>query len=518
MEHRLGVCPKVVRASKKRSLKIAALAFASCGFFALTALQNAQAAPIRRRPLVVNPATTATTTVTMAASRPNYVINAPLRVSSSSILRLRGLQGVTQLSKIVTVRGYYYDGSIPMIVDNIRRTQMDMIMPVESYIPLARRVPMLRSGDHVSIIGRLVTPAAAGLNLRNEPSVLRIEGAPSASVRVIKPALKIMSLMPSRFRIPSNFKLLPRKYAVLMAGGYDEANNHIRYWNDLSTMYQILRARGYAASHITVLYADGNAKDNSMPVDYSATADNVRTVFNNLGAKMNNLDDLYLMLNDHGGGFLDHEDGGDPPGNYGGVLDPSNSDGKAISEADYGLDLNGNGTTNDVVHFHNTVLLWGDSMTDVDFSNALSAISRYHEMKIQMKQCFCGGFAYALAAPKRVVMASAGPNEVSWAYGNGQYGEFTYWYFSALTGQTPDGAAVDPDVIGESQAATLHADLNGDGQVSLLEAYKFARYRDKKTLNSIETPYYTDNGNAPISGPVIAATGQGALGGSSFVN
>lgn len=487
----------------------AVVALATCGVLVCLAAHEVTAAPIRFKPLKMDPLAVNPSVLAMA-SRPNFVVNAPLKVLSPSILQARG--NLKKLQEIVTVEGFYYDGSVPMIVDDIERTQVDMIMPTESYVPLTARVASLKNGDRVSVTGRLVSPEASQ-KLQDEPSVLRIEGNVASKIRVLEPS-KWRS-MKDFSTIPGVLKFLPTKYAVLIAGGYNPSNSHLRYWNDLKTMYAILKARGYAPSRITVIYADGVGRDASMPVNYSATKANIQAAFSSLGTKMTSQDDLYVMLNDHGGGFLDHAISSYALGVYGGVIDPTNTDGKAISESAFNMDLNGDGDKTDVVHFHNTLALWGDSMTDIEFSNAVGAVANYNEMKIQMKQCFSGGFAFALAAPKRIVISSAGPNEVSWGHGDGsQFGNFTYWYFSALTGQTPDGV---PAPFPSPASATVNADSNSDGKMSMLEAYDYARIHDLVSLSSAETPFYSDNGSPPVSGALSPASGQGARGKTSFL-
>lgn len=428
-------------------------------------------------------------------------VNADLRLKSPSISDARGALGTAKLGQLVTVRGYYYDGSIPMVVDSIERTQCDMMMPAPSYVPLASRLTTLKNGDEVSIKGRLVAPVTAGIRLENEESVLRLEGDEKSNVQVIQPLGKELLRVGNnlQFRIPGLIKLAPTKYAVLIIGGGNEANNHLRYWNDLKTMYAILKSRGYDKSHITVIYANGVARDNSVPVDFSASKANINTVFKNLGEKIGGLDDLYVMINDHGGGFLAQSSGGYGPGSYGGILDTSNSIGTGWSEKTYNLDLNYDGDKNDTVYFHNTVSLWGELMTDTEFAAALDQVKNYKTEMIQMKQCFSGGFTRALRGPKRVVMSSAGPNELSWAHSSGNYGEFTYHYFTALTGKVPDGDT------------TANADANGDGKISMLEAWNYARTKDSKP----ETGWYADTDSTPATGNMPGG-GQGVLGGKTI--
>ena len=234
-------------------------------------------------------------------------INANFIVKSPTIFAARGELGTDKLNQLVQVRGFYYDGSIPMIVDDIERVNCDTLMPAQSYVPLAQSVPDLKNGDEVTVSGRLVTPQAIGLKLESEGSVLKFETPVQQAVKRVGTlnASKLLLNPNLRVRIPGGiFKLMPQKYAVLLVGGGDAANNHLRYWNDLKTMYAILRARGYSKKNITVIYADGTAKDASMPVNYSASKANINKVFKDLGGKLGALDELYVMVNDHGGGFL----------------------------------------------------------------------------------------------------------------------------------------------------------------------------------------------------------------------
>jgi len=54
----------------------------------------------------------------------------------------------------------------------------------------------------------------------------------------------------------------------------------------------------------------------------------------------------------------------------------------------------------------------------------------------------------------------------------------------------------------------VNADANGDGEVSLVEAFNYARAKDTQS----ETPWYEDNGDGiPHSGKMPAG-GDGTLG------
>lgn len=50
---------------------------------------------------------------------------------------------------------------------------------------------------------------------------------------------------------------LHNKYALIINGGIDKENNHLRYWNNCSAFYSALtKIYGYSKSNITTLMAD----------------------------------------------------------------------------------------------------------------------------------------------------------------------------------------------------------------------------------------------------------------------
>ncbi len=433
---------------------------------------------------------------------------------SPSILDARGRSGAARLDQLVTVRGFYYDGSIPMIVDSIERTQCNMMMPPSTYVPLAAPLQNVRSGDEISVAGRLVAPLKAQ-RLDGELSVLRLEGDARSAVKLLRPRatspLELNANLNSKpLEVPRNVvKIVPTKYAVLLAGGGNAANNHPRYWNDLGAMYGILLKRGYAKSNIFIVYADGNSPL-AAPIYGSATKANLNALFQMLGAKMTAQDELYIMMDDHGGGFLPVKSGNYEVGSYGAVLDPKKIIGSAWAEKAFDLDLNENGSKNDIVHFHNTLSLWNETMTEQEFSAALQRVKNYKLMIIQMNQCFSGGFAQFLRNDKRIIMSSSGANELSWSHSTvdnakqRSYTEFFYWYCSGLMGFTLDSWQT---AISASQFVPTYADANGDKEVSLVEAWNFARKNQQRP----QTPHYADSLAFPASGPMPAG-GHGALG------
>ncbi|MFP5258680.1 MAG: C13 family peptidase [Acidobacteriota bacterium] len=249
------------------------------------------------------------------------------------------------------------------------------------------------------------------------------------------------------------------RYAVIISGGYDQANNHIRYWNDCAYFFTTLKNNGFLQDHIYVLFADGTdpAIDNSLgensnvdlngdtvaDIGYSATKANITAVFNELAGKLGSQDILYLFTTDHGGA------GDDNPSPY------ANS---------------------------NVVLyLWNESITNTEFAAEVNKVTTKATVAI-FEQCYSGGMIEPLKGPNRVLMSAARFWELSYSMNSGEYDEFSFYVTQAL-------------------ADASKGDSNGDGIVTLEEAYAYALAKDSvqaETLdangdNTGEHPSYYSN-------------------------
>jgi len=429
-----------------------------------------------------------------------------LQAATPTLSQAKGVQRLQLLNKSVIMEGYYYDGSVPMLIDDFQKALCDMELPSESYILLSGpRLNGVKSGDKIKVQGILKQPSGENPAwMQGELVIMETSTTAQPTILQRATALRLVPYRPL-FRVKPGTLLRPvvmgKKYAVLIAGGGSPPNNHFRYWRDLKTMYNILLTHGYQAGNIYVIYASGTGRDADMPVNYSASKANIATVFDQLAGKMKSWDTLYVMINDHGGGFLAQSIAGYPPGIYGAQIDTNGDEGaENISEAAYNKDFNGDGDKNDILAFDETFSLWGDRMSDDEFAVEVDKIANYSKMIFQMKQCFSGGFVRDLLGPNRIQMASCSPVQVSWSDTiSQQYGEFTYHYFAALTGQKPDGSG------------TINADANGNGKISMVEAYNYAQSHDGRP----ETPCYDDNGAMPIHSGNMPRGGDGPLGSAS---
>jgi hypothetical protein len=294
----------------------------------------------------------------------------------------------------------------------------------------------------------------------------------------------------------------PHRWAILFSGGINKKSNYSRYWNDLKFMYTTLvKEYGFTNQTIAVLYADGNAVDTSMPVHYSGTAANLQKVFSLLRQNATSDDLIFFFTTNHGGGFYKAEPW---PDLYGGQADANNDEGSEnLKESTYGRDFNGDGDTFDTVSWDEVLCGWGPSILDDTLTTMMQGLS-FDRMVVVLEQCFSAGLISDIArvGGNIVVMAAAGSYEASWAMAPlYNYDEFSYHFTCAINGATPSGTSVN-------------ADTNGDGRISMVEAFNYARSKDKAS----ETPWYEDSGDGiPHSGKMPSG-GDGTLGSTTFLD
>lgn len=226
----------------------------------------------------------------------------------------------------------------------------------------------------------------------------------------------------------------PTKYAVLFSGGGREAKAYPRYWNHITWFYVLLLMNGYDPENIFILYKNGTGDTSNIHIDYPATSDGLDAVFTHLSAEMGRADSLFLYVTDHG------------------------SDDEIITTWNE-LDPDGVNSTE--------MTAWVDSVS-------------CNHMIIIMQQCFSGSFLPFLSAPNRIIMTACSAGEYAWASDGLGFSEFTLHLLTAFYGFIPWGYTVN-----------VWADINGDGMISMAEAFGYAATMDDKD----ETPLYDDNGD-----------------------
>ncbi len=240
-----------------------------------------------------------------------------------------------------------------------------------------------------------------------------------------------------------------QKYAILLSGGVDAANNHPRYLNDLTEIYWTLRnVYGYSPSNIYVLYANGTG---TPWVTHAATKANVLSVFSMLQGAMTSSDEMFMYVTNHGGQIV--------------------------------------AGTNQA-----RIWLWNyEFIADWEIANRVNSLPSGAEKYFVFEQCYSGGLVDNLAGANRHIATAANWNEVSFAsdgvndQGNGAltFDEFVLHWTAAVTGTYPNGWPL-----------LSNADTNFDGNVSLDEAFFYARTWD----SAAESPQRSNPSGIGMSG------------------
>jgi hypothetical protein len=426
---------------------------------------------------------------------------ATLHISDLAGAKLRPLIGHQ-----IILDGYYSDTSVPMIVDDYRRVSLTIQDPGH-FQPIVGKVPAnVKAGDHITWTYNIRTPRATDpVHVQRLPGVLEPVIAAGIATRVATPAAlsKVFINNVARYLGPPGNN---QHYAVLIGGGYDATSNFQCFWTDIQSMYKYLRAAGYPAANIYVLYWNGTGLTTDVPVNYSDTSANVKTVFQTLAGKMGFTDSLYVETDCHGAGFLKQADGPDGPGMYCGRVDnnswaaPFGPAGTKVREMDNVADnlvgISGNGT---VGIDEGLGMEDGSTFYDKDFAADVNSIKYYSKMVFNLNQCFSAGFIEDLMGPQRVLMSCASEN--SCGHAGSPLEPFVDKFLAALQGTDP--------ATGQS----VNADTNHDGKVSILEAYLYAR----PFVTNCEEPQYSDDGSGvPVDIPG-QGNSQGAFGSTCFM-
>ena len=426
----------------------------------------------------------------------------PFQVSNElTIEQLKGADNESYLNDTVIVEAIFIADPIPMLITTLDIVLVNTPMPDDQYIVLLGDLtqemdPTELGGAKLRVTG-VLKPLRDNENDMGE--MVAFELVTYDFIERLRPYYPAIVELGEVIGVP-----FPKKYAILFSGGYNSDNNHTRYWNDLKFMYNTLLNNGYSKHNMAILYADGVAKDNKMPVHYKGTEQDLQTVFTLLKKNSTEEDTIFFFTTNHGGGF--HKQGYTHNGQThyiaGGQVD-GNSDEPStdmIKESNYNLDLNGDGFKTGTVSWDEDLTAWGGSIQDDIFSNLLNNL-KYARLIILMEQCFSGGLIADMGGTNRVIISAATEYEFSEAmpplY---NYDEFSYHFTSALNGATPSGQKVN-------------ADTNNDKRVSMVEAFNYARDKDTRS----ETPMYEDSGDGiPHSGK-MPAQGEGNLGAATFL-
>ena len=408
------------------------------------------------------------------------------------------------------MEGVFVRDPLPMLVTDPEVVRVNTPMPEDSYIILSGAAaeaidPAVYGGQRLRVTGTAGHSGLGGSSLGTD-----LVGLPRVDLKLSDITFELMgggaSLFPHVYSVPITYSTDPdpHKYAVLFSGGVDIMNAHVRYWNDLKFMYSALVGPlGFPEENVIVLYADGFGLDLFMPVDGAATKAGLTAAFESLRGSTGEDDLIFTFFTNHGGGFNT-----DTTTDllYGGAWDAgADEPGETLYEGSYQIDLNDDGDQTDTVSWDEELCAWqglGGSSTilDDDLQTIMGDLV-FHRMVVLTGTCFGGGLIHDMSqGGDRILMSSAGENEFSWSRDDLNFCEFSYYFTSAIRKMDADGQAVD-------------ADTDGDGRVSVVEAFDYARSMNARP----ETPWYEDSGDGiPHSGS-MPAQGEGGLGGSTWL-
>jgi hypothetical protein len=244
----------------------------------------------------------------------------------------------------------------------------------------------------------------------------------------------------------------PRRFALLVNGGWRPRKNHTRYWNNISLVYRTLLTRGWGT--ISVLSAGGvstmpdraqrsflgtfavgsltcsspDLDDDGRPeVDGPATRESLRDALSRLGSYMGPGDSLLVFMTDHGQFRIV---GGRP---------------RAVA------------------------MLWDGEITGEDLDAMLRAtIPASAWLAIVAAQCHSVWFLREIHRPNTLLIASGRP---LWIWSNQHYSIFPYGLCEALLGEDP--------VTGEPLEAEGAPGEAVRPSRSLRKAFEVARGRDR---------------------------------------
>ena len=270
------------------------------------------------------------------------------------------------------------------------------------------------------------------------------------------------------------------KFAVLFSGGVNAANNHRRYWNDLVLYHQLLvNTLGYDPANIVVIYKDGTGEDASMPVHYAASRQGVASAQQVLTNKMSAVTsaEFFFFVTNHGG---------------------------RVADADSPIpgDEAAGDSTDEVVFWYDA----DDAWYDEEIAHFVDALP-FTRMCAVLEPCYSGGLIRDLRGPNRVICTACTADELSRADQSVNTDAANYDLFVRLFAEALLGYNVYTLDLAD-------ADLNKNGQVSVYEAFRYARANDWRD----ETPQYEDSGDGvSTADPEAGVTADGAYGDNYYL-
>jgi len=395
----------------------------------------------------------------------------------------------------VRVKGLYVDQPVPMLLTNMLWPRVNSKMPDSVYLLLdvpkdnSEPADMPAYGSLVEIEGRCYqNVSGSNKELSIKVDHVRAMKSAAAQTKVYRPGrMEFQDFTDSVTAIPQLIR--SQNCALLYSGGFDRAGAHIRFWNNLVFMYKTLvNVYGYSPKNIVVVYRAGTPETygpGSIPVHFAAHPEGLQDAIQTLKSRLTGENDLLLYVTNHGGGL--HRSigpfGGRPDSIAPDEIDPGRFD-ESIDYYDFPAPL-----------------------YDDHFAAMIGCLN-FNKLIAVLQPCFSGGLLHDLRGPHRVLMSACKEDDLSYEHPTVPFDIFSYYVISALAKRDHRGNPVN-------------ADTDGDGRVSMLEAFEHARIigaeLDYLRLERREEPLLEDNGDGIGVFRPNARFGDGVLANSAFL-
>ncbi|HWQ93450.1 MAG TPA: PKD domain-containing protein [Clostridia bacterium] len=154
------------------------------------------------------------------------------------------------------------------------------------------------------------------------------------------------------------------------------------------------------------------------------------------------------------------------------------------------MDVNQDGDTNDMISIDEAICTYDGNIYDDDLRELLNQLS-VGKITIVAEPCFSGGLVEDLSASNRVICTATTEDALSWG------DVFIREFIAALHGNS------------------VHVDTDGNGAVSMLEAFNHAAAAGRDFAD--ETPQYDDNGDKISHAGPVPSKGDGTLGANTYL-
>ena len=203
---------------------------------------------------------------------------------ASSILSVKELYDNPAVKEGDTVyaAGYYTNPGYYFMLNFYGDWNMDRPMPAQSYLVLTGTLPpdSAQNGGYLLVRG-IVHYVSNPNPYHPEDSLIIHLNALQVHVYYAGAGSSGKSGYPVKgqnveYEIKSPLACDSCKFAVLISGGVDEANNHSKYWENLVALYKYkVENEGYCPANVHVHYYDGVGRDGRIPAWNVAPADSV---------------------------------------------------------------------------------------------------------------------------------------------------------------------------------------------------------------------------------------------------